>query len=211
MRAVITDAALLVGGSFAASLIAKATLVLGVALVARWLTRRNRAAVRHVVLSAAFVVLLALPVAGLIPSRAIELGPAEPPVTSAAVVLMVPDVPPATAAAPASLSPANSRRNISIETVLACAWAVGVLALLIPMLAGMWHMRSLRRSASPSSRARALATRLLEDAGIRRQVDVLQHDAVSGPMTWGVVRPTILLPGDVSAWRRRRWPSMSHR
>ena len=87
MRAILTDAALLISGSFAASLLVKVTLTLGVALVAHWLTWRNRAAVRHVLLSAAFVVLLALPVAALFPSRAVALRPAEPSRKPAAVVL----------------------------------------------------------------------------------------------------------------------------
>jgi hypothetical protein len=74
MRTMLVDAALVLGGSFAAALLVKATLVLAVALLAHQLARQSRAAVRHVLLAAAFAVLLVLPVAAsLIPSRAVEV------------------------------------------------------------------------------------------------------------------------------------------
>jgi len=38
------------------------------------------------------------------------------------------------------------------------------------------------------------------DAGIRRHVDVLLHEALAGPMTCGAVRPAILLPLDAPNW-----------
>ena len=74
MRTLLADAVLAIGGSFAASLLVKATLALGLALIASRLARRSRAAVRHVVLAAAFAMLLALPAAAfLIRPRAVEV------------------------------------------------------------------------------------------------------------------------------------------
>lgn len=52
---------LAVGNSQAASLVAKATVTLVLALVGVWFARRSSAAVRHVILAAAFAMLLALP------------------------------------------------------------------------------------------------------------------------------------------------------
>ena len=54
---------LAVGNSQAASLVAKATVTLVLALVGVWFARRSSAAVRHVILAAAFAMLLALPIA----------------------------------------------------------------------------------------------------------------------------------------------------
>ena len=54
-------AALTVSGSFELSIIAKATVVLTLALVAVRCARRARASVRHVVLASAFGALLLLP------------------------------------------------------------------------------------------------------------------------------------------------------
>jgi len=75
-------------GAFALSLLLKATLALTLSLAGYRLTRRARAAARHVLLPAAFAVLSALPVASLLlPMRVFELpGPAPSP----APVLIVP-------------------------------------------------------------------------------------------------------------------------
>lgn len=63
---------------------------------------------------------------------------------------------------------------------------------LLPMVVGLWQVRSLRRSALPW---RARDARL-------RQVDLLLHEHVAGPMTCGVVRPAIVLPRDAERWER---------
>jgi hypothetical protein len=47
-------------------IVAKATFIIAVGLIGAWLARRNRAAVRHAILAAAFGVLLTLPVASII-------------------------------------------------------------------------------------------------------------------------------------------------
>ena len=51
--------------SFAVSILVKATAALAMALVAARLARRRRAAVRHVLLAAAFAVLMVLPLASI--------------------------------------------------------------------------------------------------------------------------------------------------
>src|SRR4249920_599258 len=57
-----------------ADLVAKATVVTGFALAAGWLARRQRAAVRHLIFVAAFVVLGLLPAASVIvPSVLVRL------------------------------------------------------------------------------------------------------------------------------------------
>src|SRR5690606_37608319 len=38
------------------------------------------------------------------------------------------------------------------------------------------------------------------DFGIRRRVQVLLHESLSGPMTCGVIRPAIILPKDAQTW-----------
>ena len=63
MSDLLAAGALMVGGATALSLIAKATVVTGFAIVAGWLTRRVRAAVRHLIFVAAFMTLALLPAA----------------------------------------------------------------------------------------------------------------------------------------------------
>jgi uncharacterized protein (TIGR03435 family) len=202
MRAIIAEAALAIGGSFAASLLLKVTLTLGLALLLTRLAHRSRAAVRHVLLAAAFAVLLALPAASfIIPARDVEVRRA-PAASSAAPAAIVPfDIAPspshtgilAAAQAPVPLA-------VTAPALLATAWALGVLACLVPILAGVWQMRRLRRSGSPWRRGEALVRALSADARLYRRIRVLQHAAVPGPMTCGLLRPAVVLPLDADAW-----------
>ena len=66
MNAWFAEIAIGIGASFAATLLVKATLTLAVALAVTGLARRSRAAARHVLLVAAFAVLLALPAASFV-------------------------------------------------------------------------------------------------------------------------------------------------
>jgi hypothetical protein len=66
MMPVIEDLMLAVKGSALAWMVVKATAVLTIALVGTSLTRKSRAAVRHVFLTAAFGVLLAMPFASMV-------------------------------------------------------------------------------------------------------------------------------------------------
>jgi hypothetical protein len=66
MMPVINDLMLAVKGSALAWMVVKATAVLAIALVGTSLTRKSRAAVRHVFLTAAFSVLLAMPIASIV-------------------------------------------------------------------------------------------------------------------------------------------------
>jgi TonB family protein len=171
----------------ALSLIAKATLVLAVALVGVSLARRSRAAVRHALLAAAFGVLLVLPAASVF----------SPPVR--VVLPVVSQGPPATVVVhnPTALPPAPPRPAVlSPADLLMAAWVAGALFFLLRMAAGLWQVRSLRRSAIPWPEGQRAAARLTD-----RPVEVLLHEKLSGPMTCGVLRPAVFLPQDAPAWQ----------
>ena len=71
------------------------------------------------------------------------------------------------------------------------------LMFLLPVIAGLWNMRSLRRSGTtPWPPGQSLVDTLARESGIRRSIAVLLHETVSSPMTFGVVHPPILLPVD---------------
>src|SRR5262249_7186561 len=61
-------------------------------------------------------------------------------------------------------------------------------------------VRPLRRSGIPWRRGDALGRRLAADLQLRSHVDVLLHERATGPMTWGVAHPTIVLPLDAEQW-----------
>src|SRR5688500_10994298 len=204
MSAWFAETAIGIGASFAATLLVKATLTLAVALAVTALARRSRAAARHVLLVAAFAVLLALPAASFVmPARGVTL-PAPPASSSAPVSAVAPVM---TSPPPAVVYPAESVDAFRIESagvtasaILWAIWGAGALLCLLPVLAGTWHLRSLRRSSSVCVRGEALVRRLSAEARIRRSVAVRVHESIPGPMTYGILRPVIMLPLDATAW-----------
>src|SRR5271169_4483995 len=74
MTPMIARFAIAIGGSMESSIVLKATLVLGLTLVAVRLAPRARASVRHIVLAAAFCILLTLPLfAVLLPTVVVHI------------------------------------------------------------------------------------------------------------------------------------------
>jgi carboxyl-terminal processing protease len=81
-------------------------------------------------------------------------------------------------------------------------WSVGVCLALVPTCGGMislWRLGC--RSAVVTSGPLALALRRsMEQVGIRRTVRLLVSGDRLMPMTWGVLRPTVLLPAAAEGW-----------
>ncbi len=103
----------------------------------------------------------------------------------------------ASAPAGASLSPA---------AWLVTLWLAGALAVLASILLGLWRSASLARHARPvrDGAIRALAEGAEARLGLTRPVRLLQAPRPVMPMTWGAVRPVVLLPGDLASWSRPR-------
>jgi uncharacterized protein (TIGR03435 family) len=204
MNAWFADIAIGIGASFAAALLVKATLTLAGALAVTGLARRSRAAARHVLLVAAFAVLLALPAASFVmPSRALTVpGPqAASSAPGTAVVAVMTSPSPAVVEAQESVDTVRTESSgVTAAAVLWAIWGAGLLLCLLPVLAGTWHLRSLGRSSSECARAEALLHRLSAEEDTQRSVAVRVHESIPGPMTYGVLRPVIMLPLDATAW-----------
>lgn len=188
---------------FAASIFVKATAVTLLALGGSRLARHARASVRHLLFAAAFIALLALPLASL----------AVPPIR-----IPVP-VPAAATQAPSNSGPvvetgafpversaspnASSRRDAawpSWPLLVSAIWALGSTLFLLPVCAGLLQIRALRRTGLPWRDGQSIADRLARDLALGRSVDVLVHESVPGPLTCGVLHPVILLPADARSW-----------
>jgi uncharacterized protein (TIGR03435 family) len=205
MTPAITEMMLAVSGSLTASIVAKVTVITALALFAAWLARGSRAAVRHALLAAAFVVTLLLPIASvLVPPVHLGVPVAVENRASAALPLVrgVEQTPPVVVADDPGVGaisvPESSR--ISVSQVLLAGWIAGGAIFLLPLVIGLWQIRLLRRSGLPWRRGQSLAETLALDAGIHRRVEVLLHEAVPGPMTCGIVHPAIVLPRDAESW-----------
>ncbi len=101
-------------------------------------------------------------------------------------------------ALPASLT-SSQHLNGNSATVL---WAIGTVASLAQILAGWVGVERLRRHTAPLNLPELQP--LAHSLGINQTIDLRQSAAGSMPITYGVVRPTILLPSDVLTWSEGR-------
>jgi uncharacterized protein (TIGR03435 family) len=204
MMPVIDGVTLALSSSLAASIVAKVTVTMALALIGAWLARRSRAAVRHALLAAAFGVILVLPIASIVaPSVriAVPVGARNRTVPSALAgpIDAGPSVAPARSGV--RVTPAIPRSSkLSPSVLLLAVWIAGVAFSLLPMAMGLRQVRWLRRSGLPWPDGQSAVDGLAFDAGIRRRVEVLLHGALPGPITCGVVHPAIVLSPDAQTW-----------
>jgi len=199
MLSTLTAAALWLSGSSELSVLAKATLLLIASLVTVKLARRSRASVRHLVIATSFAALIALPIlVASIPAIAIEM-PAAPAAVQRSVPEAAPSVPAAAAAAVSSAA-ARVAPGLSAAQWLRAVWAAGAIAFLIPVVSALWRLSMIRRTGLPVAWHRAELARLADARGVSLPVELLEHEAVPGPMTFGIGRPVIVLPLDAREW-----------
>ena len=208
MTGVLDTALRAVGGSLALSIVAKATVILAIALLGALILGRFRAAVRHLMIAAGFAAIVLLPVASLLgPALPIEIAielNAPAAVTPASTFDATPFEPrTVTGREPwgtFGTRPATPLSGISMSTTFVTIWAVGALLSLAPVAAALWQMRRWRRICEPWPVGVALAQRLAHDAGITRHIDVRVRASLPGPVAYGARRPVIVLPADVGEW-----------
>jgi bla regulator protein BlaR1 len=197
MTYAINGVMLALGSSLATSIVAKATLITAVGLIATWLARRSRASVRHALLAASLAALLALPIAAFLvpPMRiAVEQQPTVPSHQAEAIDRTQPY---ALTDANTGITPSISRRSLpTLYDLLLAGWFAGTALLLSRMIAGLWQVHCLHQFGLPWRLGQAVVERMALDAGISRYVEVLLHESLPAPVTCGVVRPVILLPLD---------------
>ncbi len=71
---------------------------------------------------------------------------------------------------------------------------------LIPVASVLWRLSMIRRTGLPVAWHRAELARLADARGVSLPVELLEHEAVPGPMTFGISRPVIVLPLDAREW-----------
>lgn len=190
-----------------ALLLGEVTVAFAVALLGTLLASRARAALRHLILVAAFGVALILPLATLVsPTITVEIAalperePDQVPARLALPPLAGPDE-----AAPLIVEPAAtplptpvSRTSIPATTWLLLAWAGIALIVLIPVLASVRHFRKIRRRGHPWPAGTARAVQLMQPDS--RHAVILLDEQIAGPITGGLVRPAIAFPADAVGW-----------
>lgn len=118
--------------------------------------------------------------------------------------------------APAAVVPTILTRPSLSETIsqvewrsmLFPLWLAGMLLALIPLATARARVAIIGRNAKAveSGRWHELIAATPQIAHLRRRVRIVESDATAMPMTWGVVRPTLLVPA-----RAERWPDWQRR
>ena len=105
-----------------------------------------------------------------------------------------------------SASQASGWRTQSpLWTCIGIVWGIGMLVVLLPLFAGFEGMRRIAgrsRRITEGSTA-ALFDEFLRRLRIKRRVSLLRSD-VEMPLTWGIIRPQILIPADAETWSTDR-------
>ena len=199
----LSGAALLFSNSFELSLVAKATLIVLGGLAVTAFARSARASARHLVIATSFAALAALPILiAFVPAMSIDVpvaaatrstgadnsgdNAASTGVSSAANVV--------TTAAQRALP------GVSLAQGLRITWIAGTIVFLIPVASVLWRLSMIRRTGLPVAWHRAELARLADARGVSLPVELLEHEAVPGPMTFGIRRPVIVLPLDAREW-----------
>lgn len=206
--------------SFAvADLALKGMLVLAVAAVASAALRRAPASARHLAWALAFAGLLALPVLALaLPAWRVPLLPpartadnASPAATSRAPVAPAVPVDAAARTRPVAVevrAPAPARESWpgGLGRLAMGVWMAGVAIAGLRLGIGLARAGWMERRARTLTGGAAVQVRdeLVRTMGIGRTVTLLEGAAGDMPLTWGVVRPRILLPRGTDAWPAAR-------
>ena len=209
--------------SFIISLAIRLTILLIAGGAAVFAVRRSTSAVRHVVIAATLLCIIALPaMMFMVPQWRVAVLPT-PEVAPAPLVTAAPVAPLASesrmsihpvlitsdrvAAAPGTVGTTmRPSRTMTISEGVFSIWLLGVAIGLLWLAAGRYGLARVRRRATPldTSEWRAMLDAERAHAGVTQDVTLLASDAVSTPVTWGILEPVIVLPEAALVWNDER-------
>jgi beta-lactamase regulating signal transducer with metallopeptidase domain len=212
MSTTLLDAAM----SPAPLLVVKVSLLLGAAggVAALW-RRHTSAATRHLIWSLTLVGTLLLPMVSIVlPGWTFTIGSAPKAADAAPFVdrgneFAASPSTPASVTVDADAPPAGARRfNLSWPALIGVVYSGGVAVMLIALFVHRSSVRGCARRASDVGDPEwcRLLTECARGMGVRSEVRLLRSREQSMPMTFGIRRPSILIPAIAETWTgdRRR-------
>lgn len=187
----------------------KSAAVLALGAAAAFLMRRRPAATRHLVWTAVFASILAIPVFTVSLPEFKVPAPGAFHATEALFRTMVTGTaspPQPTEAMGSSLQKTAPERSGSLpldwRTALLAVLSIGCGASLLRMIMNWMSLWSACRKAQPFTTHEM--DRLRESLGLRQPVDVRVTEGNRMPMVFGFLRPAVLLPGGAQQWPPER-------
>ncbi len=177
--------------SFFIEMAVKSTLLLAATFAASYAARRASASARHLLWISAMVGILVLPVL----SRITPAWTAAPPAVHLRTVVHP-------QSNPAEAQPVEAPATVPLAAIQSI-WMAGAFIVLVRLLAGTVATWRLARTATPIALPQLLGG-ITNQLGIRRAILLIEGTTAAMPMTWGIFRPTILLPGGASTWPAER-------
>src|SRR2546423_305685 len=106
----------------------------------------------------------------------------------------------------ASRRPKNSAGRTSGIAILATAWFIGALLVLLRLAFGTWRVGQLARDGARVEDGvwLSLTQRLANRLGVTRPLTLLRGERLAVPVTWGIIYPAVLLPQDSDNWSEER-------
>ena len=214
----MSDLILAAGSSFAVSTAVKSGILAAAGLIVlAVIGRRWPASVRHLALGATFAALLMLPVAASVaPSievpvmsettaRPMVTGRSSPPrVGPTGRRVRIDEVFARGFTVPRLVHAVQNWSKIDWSPTAAgavwLAYSLGALAVLASLGSGLLRIRRLRKKALPCLALQDVVAGLASGAGVTRRVDIFMHESVRSPLTFGLLRPAIVVPADADTW-----------
>ena len=197
--------------AFALACIVKATIVWALAVWATAILRRASAASRHFVWAAAVVALFMLPLLSIL------LPVWRSNTLTHAAERWLPSQATVAAESSQSVSPMIIKAVSSAFHVgpwIIGFWALGAGVVTFRLFLGLVRMAAIAKKSRPvcDETWAASVAEIAKSFRIRRPIRLLHSpDPAAMPLTWGILRPTILLPAGSSAWTpERRRIVLSH-
>lgn len=83
-------------------------------------------------------------------------------------------------------------------------WSAGLIFLLIRIFLGLYGAHRLTRQGKriSSSFWQQLLHHFLEAISIKRKISLLSHKQVKAPLTWGVIKPVVIIPDESRSWTK---------
>lgn len=183
----------------------KGTILLCVAWPIASIVRR-RAAIRHLIRVIAFAGLLLVPALGpLVPWYSVPVVRPTLSRVSESTTHRDPDLAPAARARWVEPTPALRDRTVVFGSLLAL-WLAGVAAVALRWALALAALGVLRRRGVSTTRHGLDLPALRARVGLKRRCEVRTSLAATPytAITWGLARPTVLLPRDSASWSRER-------
>lgn len=206
-----------------ADLAIQSSLIAALGLAACVVFRHKAAALRHWVLALAFACMAALPALGaVVPAWSIPFvagrfasGGGSATAVSAGNQSLVSErqepfpgasAPMGRGAQTPQAGGDDSAALVGLRSSLVALWAAGTLGSLLIVIAGLARLRwwTARAGRIEGGDWRELACEVSRRHGLRREVLLLHGDHPGLLVTWGLLRPRILLPRHADTWGRER-------